>query len=57
VIDRALEVLHEQDEWLIANREATDAKIRIGIEELERGEGILEDERDAYLARLNAQPE
>jgi Arc/MetJ-type ribon-helix-helix transcriptional regulator len=39
VIDRALEVLHEQDEWLMANREANEAKIRTGIEELERGEG------------------
>jgi Arc/MetJ-type ribon-helix-helix transcriptional regulator len=57
VIDRALEVLHEQDEWLMANREANDAKIRTGIEELERGEGIPEDELDAYLARLKAQPE
>lgn len=35
VINRALEVLHEQDEWLMANRQATDAKIRKGIEELE----------------------
>jgi Arc/MetJ-type ribon-helix-helix transcriptional regulator len=34
VIDRALEVLHEQDEWLMANREANDAKIRAGIEAL-----------------------
>ena len=57
VIDRALEVLHERDEWLMANREANDAKIRTGIEELERGEGIPEDELDAYLARLKAQPE
>jgi Arc/MetJ-type ribon-helix-helix transcriptional regulator len=57
VIDRALEVLHEQDEWLMANREANDAKIRTGIEELERGEGIPEDELDAYLTRLKAQPE
>ena len=57
VIDRALEVLHEQDEWLMAHREANDAKIRTGIEELERGEGIPEDELDAYLARLKAQPE
>ena len=57
VIDRALEVLHEQDEWLTANREANDAKIRTGIAELERGEGIPEDELDAYLARLKAQPE
>ena len=57
VIDRALEVLHEQDEWLTANREANDAKIRTGIAELERGEGIPEDELDAYLTRLKAQPE
>jgi Arc/MetJ-type ribon-helix-helix transcriptional regulator len=57
VIDRALEVLREQDEWLTANREGNDAKIRTGIEELERGEGIPEDELDAYLARLKAQPE
>jgi len=57
VIDRALDVLHEQDEWLIANRQAIDAHIRQGIEELERGEGIPEDKLDAYLERLKAQPE
>ena len=57
VIDRALEVLHEQDEWLTANRQAIDAKIRTGIEELERGEGIPEQELDGYLKRLKAEPE
>ena len=57
VIDRALEVLHEQDEWLTANRQAIDATIRTGIEELERVEGIPEDEVDAHLERLKAQPE
>ncbi|MBV9442296.1 MAG: hypothetical protein JO217_06350, partial [Acidobacteriaceae bacterium] len=57
VIDRAVDVLHEQDGWLIANRQAIDAKIRTGIAELERGEGIPEDELDAYLQRLKAQPE
>jgi hypothetical protein len=57
VIDRALEVLHEQDEWLTANRQAIDAKIRTGIEELERGEGIPEHELNGYLKRLKAQPE
>jgi Arc/MetJ-type ribon-helix-helix transcriptional regulator len=57
VIDRALEVLHERDKWLTAKREANDAKIRTGIEELERGEGIPENELDAYLERLKAQPE
>ena len=57
VIDRALEVLHEQDEWLTTNRQAIDAKIRTGIAELERGEGIPEDELDTYLQRLKAQTE
>lgn len=57
VIDRALEVLHEQDEWLTANRQAIDASIRTGMAELEREEGIPEDELDAYLQRLKAQAE
>jgi Arc/MetJ-type ribon-helix-helix transcriptional regulator len=57
VIDRALEVLQEQDAWLTANREAIDAKIRRGIDELNRGEGIPEDELDAHLERLKAEPE
>jgi len=53
-VDRALEVLHEQDEWLSASRHAIDAKIRTGIEELNRGQGIPEDELDAYLEWLKA---
>ena len=57
VIDRALEVLHEQEEWLAANRQVIDAQIRAGIDELERGEGIPEYQLDAYLERLKAQPE
>jgi len=57
VIDRALEVLHERDEWLTANRETVDAKIRRGIEELDRGEGIPEHELDEHLDRLKAQAE
>ena len=57
VIDRALEALHERDEWLTAARQAIDAKIQRGIEELDRGEGILEDELDAQLERLKRQPE
>ncbi|MDQ2776079.1 MAG: hypothetical protein M3Y57_14360, partial [Acidobacteriota bacterium] len=57
VIDRALELLHERDEWLATNRQAIDGKIRTGIEELQRGEGVPEDELDAYLQRLKAQPD
>ena len=57
VIDRALETLLEQDAWLIAHREVIDAAIHEGLQELERGEGIPEDELDTYLAKLKAQPE
>jgi len=57
VIDRALDVLHEQDEWLTANRQGINAKFQRGMEELERGEGIAEDELDAHLQRLKAQAE
>jgi Arc/MetJ-type ribon-helix-helix transcriptional regulator len=56
VIERALEVLHERDEWLMANRQAVDAKIRRGIEELDRGEGIPEDKLDAHLKTRNCLP-
>ena len=57
VIDRALEVRHERDEWLAANRQAIDAKIQRGVAELDKGEGIPEDELDAYLKRLKSQPQ
>ncbi len=36
VIDRALEVLREQDEWLLANRDAINAKVHRAIAELDR---------------------
>ena len=57
VIERALELLHERDEWLMANRQVVDAKIRRGLEELNRGEGIPEDKLDAHLEALKAQTE
>jgi Arc/MetJ-type ribon-helix-helix transcriptional regulator len=57
VIDRALEVLHEREEGLMANRQTVDAKIRTGLEELDRGEGIPEDQLDEHLDRLKAQAE
>ncbi len=55
VIMRALEMLNSQEHWLLENREAIDAKIRRGIDQLDRGEGIPEDELDAHLAKLKAQ--
>jgi hypothetical protein len=38
-------------------QQGIDARIRKGIEELERGKGIPKDEPDAYRERLKAQPE
>jgi putative addiction module CopG family antidote len=57
VIDRALDALREQDGWLSAYRTAIDEKIGVGIAEMERGEGIPEDQLNSHLARLKATPE
>jgi hypothetical protein len=46
-----------QDRWLTDGREAIGAKIRRGLDQLNRGEGIPEDQLDAYMARMKAQPE
>ena len=54
---RLLETQEEQDRWLLENRGAINAKIRRGIEQLDRGEGIPEDRLDAYLTELKARPE
>jgi hypothetical protein len=42
---------------LLCDADRVSDGIHRGVEELERGEGIPEDELDAYLARLKAQPE
>jgi predicted transcriptional regulator len=52
-----LETQEEQDQWLIDSRDAINAKIRRGIAQLDRGEGIPEDELDAYLTEQKAKPE
>lgn len=57
VLTRLLETQEEQDRWLLENRNQINAKIRRGIQQLDRGEGIPEDQLDAYLAKLKAQPE
>lgn len=54
---RLLETQEEQDRWLSENRTAIDAKIRRGLDQLDRGGGIPEDRLDSYLARLKAKPE
>jgi post-segregation antitoxin (ccd killing protein) len=55
VLVRLLETQEEQDRWLSENREAINAQIKRGIEQLDRGEGIPEDQLDAHLAKLKNQ--
>ena len=57
VLLRLLETQEEQDRWLLENREAINAKIRRGMDQLDRGEGIPEEQLDAYLADLKSKPE
>ena len=57
VLLRLLETQEEQDRWLQENKDAIDAKIRRGIAQLDRGEGIPEERVDGYLKELKAQPE
>jgi hypothetical protein len=54
---RLLETQEEQDRWLLENKNDINAKITRGIDQLDRGEGILDDQLDAYLAKLKAKPE
>jgi hypothetical protein len=54
VLARLLETQEEQDRWLLKNCPAINGKIRRGIEQLDRGEGIPEDQLDAHLAKLEA---
>jgi hypothetical protein len=57
VLLRLLETQEEQDRWLSENRKAINEKIRRGIDQLDRGEGISEDHVDSYLEKLKAKPE
>ncbi|MGB7552996.1 MAG: hypothetical protein WBM04_01385 [Candidatus Korobacteraceae bacterium] len=54
---RLLETQEEQDRWLLENRGPINAKIRRGIDQLERGEGIPEKQLDSCLDQLKAKPE
>jgi hypothetical protein len=57
VLVRLLETQEEQDRWLLENRDAINARIRRGLDQLDRGEGIPEDQLDAYLAKLKKKSE
>jgi len=47
---RLLDTQEEHDKWLIENREFIRGKIDRGIAQLDRGEGVPEDQLDRYLA-------
>jgi antitoxin ParD1/3/4 len=53
-LSRLLQTQEEQDRWLLENRAAINAKIRRGIEQLDRGEGIPGDEAWARLEKRKA---
>jgi len=55
VLLRLLETQKEQDRWLFENRDTVNAKIRTGTDQLDRNEGISEDQLDAHLAKLKRQ--
>jgi hypothetical protein len=55
VLLRLVETQEEQDRWLLENRATVNAKIRTGIDQLDRGEGIPEDQLDAHLVKLKSQ--
>ena len=55
VLLHLLETQEEQDRWLLENRAAINEKIRRGLAQLDRGEGIPEEQLDAYLTKLKKQ--
>lgn len=54
VLRRLLETQEEQDRWLLENKDAIQAKIRSGLDQLDRGEGIPEADLDAHLSKLKS---
>ena len=57
VLTRLLETQEEQDRWLMDHRDAINGQIRRGIEQLDRGEGIPDDQLVAHLAHLKSRSE
>lgn len=51
---RLLETQEEQDRWVLESRGAINSKIQRGIDQLDRGEGIPEEQLDAHLTKLKA---
>ena len=54
VLRRLLETQEEQDRWLLENKAAIEAKIDAGLAQLDAGQGIHQDQVEAYIAKLKA---
>jgi len=54
---RLLETQEEQDRWLMENKNALNAKILRGLDQLDRGERIPEDQLGSWLAAMKSRPE
>lgn len=54
VLLHLLETQEQQDRWLLENRQAIDSQIKKGIDQLNRGEGIAEDQLESYLTKLKS---
>jgi hypothetical protein len=57
VLLRLLETQQEQDRWLFESRKAIQSRIKLGLDQLQRGEGIPEDQLSSHLAKLKAKLE
>ncbi len=54
VLLRLLETQEEQDRRLLENRDTISAKIRRGIEQLDRGDVVPDDQLTGHLAKLKS---
>ena len=55
VIDRALEILQFENEWLLENKHLVNEKIDRAVSQLDRGEGIAGDELPARLDKRKSE--
>jgi hypothetical protein len=53
VLLRLLATQEEQDRWLFESREAIQSRIKLGLDQLQRGEAIPEDQLSSHLAKLS----
>ena len=56
-LEHLLSTQDEQDIWLLENQPAINARLRRGLEQLQRGEGIGEDQLEEYLDSLKYREE